>query len=368
MVVVLISVVVVAAAFTLYRVNVTHYLREDARLERDQNLRAALAAIARDVRMAGNGYALLGAPNILQFIQVWVPGRESLDQGGRAVQTRGAGWFKHADVDENPENWGARPIFGVDGGETGSDTLTVFRAEVESGAPLGHLDYAFDFSGPLNLVREYRAGALRGNDIVVLVNGALAALAEVHHYGGERGVPILPPSRIVHLNHGGRFTPPAGTAALSFPPGTSVYNLRDVVLVTYYLDRDTHRLMANHHHLGLDDEDSAAPGHVVVAGGIEDFQVFYYFNNEEVNPRRFTPPKDAPLEDHHGLSSAKLDVRQANFNRVKAVALGLTARTPRPHRDAKPAPRPALFNRREGDEPDRHTRNVLTEIVHLRNF
>ena len=371
MVVILISVIVVAVAFTLFRVNVTYYLKEDARLEQDQNLRVALSTIARDVRMAGNGYALLGAPNRLQFVQAWVPSQERLDGSGRAIQTGPAGWFSHADTAAEsaiaaPDQLGARAIFGVDGGKDGPDTLTIFRAEVESGAPLGHLRSPYDFSdGRLFFNENFQEGVVREKDILVLVNDDRAVLAEVW------AVPAAAPMNYVDINRGGRFTPP-DSGAFDFPAGADVYNLRDVVFVTYFLDEENRQLMADYHDL---DENGRPLGPVVVAVNIEDFQVYYCFNDEVVN---FEPGLDPDsvidLSIDPVINSDKLDVRNAGgvdrINRVKAVVLGLMARAGegRDDRSAQPRPRPAFFNRAEGTEADRFTRNILTEIIYLRNY
>lgn len=376
LVVVLISVIVVAVAFTLFRVNVSYYVKEDARLEQDQNLRAAMASVSRDVRMAGNGFALLGPPNMLQFIQVWTPAHvlEELDDKGAFQTTSAPGWFRHADAD--PADLGARAIFGVDGESDFPDTLTVFRAEVESGTPLGYLSQDFTYSGEsLELVSEFPEGALRCNDIVALVNGDRAVLAEVEPADTDlRGQPVNP-SKFVKISYGGRFTPPAGTA-FGFPAGAAVYNLRDVTFVTYYLAGTN--LMADYHDLDLNsgqDGDGHPPG-VVVASNIEDFQVFYFFNDDEITVAGGIQPEDflgilsegPDPPDYPYISSAALDVRQPGFKRVKAVALGLTARSPRPFKDAPRTPRPSLFNRVQGSEEDGWTRNVLIELINLRNF
>ena len=368
LVVVLISVIVVAVAFTLYRVNVTYYLKEDARLEQDQNLRVALSTVARDVRMAGNGYALLGPPNRLQFIQVYVPSQERLGSGGRAVQQASLeGWFSHADTAAEtaiaaPDQLGARAIFGVDGGADGPDTLTIFRAEVESGAPLGHLSGAYDFSAArLFFSDNFQEGVVRDKDILVLVNDNLAALAEVD------SVPAAAPFNWVDIKLGGRFTPP-GSGAFSFPAGATVYNLRDVVFVTYFLDEENRQLMADHHDL---DESGNPIGPVVVATNIEDFQVYYCFNDEVVNlDPAFDSDNVIDLALTPEINSTKLDVRGAGtVHRVNTVVLGLMARAGegRDDRSARPGPRPAFFNREEGDVADRFTRNTLTEIINLRN-
>jgi hypothetical protein len=362
-VVILISVIVVAVAFTLFRVNVTHYIKEDARQEQDANLRVAMATVVRDLRMAGNGFALLGPPNRLQFIQAWVPGQEVLKSGHAVYDEDKEGWFIHAD-EPNPQNRGIRAVFGVDGGEDGPDTLSVFRAEVESGAPVGYLESSFEFgSNILNLSDEFPEGVLHRGDILVLVDRDQAALVEIAP-GSAVGAE-LPPAKIVTVQLGGRFTPMSAEGLAPFPPGTSVFNLRNVTFVTYYIGEDANDLddqgrpksclMADYHDLDIND---GRP--VPVASNIEDFQVFYFYDNEEVAP--------AAVAGDPAMSSPALDVRTPGFRRVKAVGLGMVARAPRRDRNANSQPRPALFNREAGTVADEYTRNMLTEIVHLRNF
>ena len=363
LVVILISVFVVAVAFTLYRVNVTYYLKKDASLEQDQNLRMAMATVARDVRMAGNGFAILGQANVLQFIQIYVPGQEKLESG-QAVQTGPEGWFRHADADT--ADLGARAIFGVDGGVNGPDTLTIFRAEVESAIPLGHLATPFNFSeDKLQLAKPFQ-GVLRKGDIVALVDGELAALAEV---GGPSSIDqgaLLDKSQEVTIILGGRFTPPGtAPASINFHTGIAVYNLRDVAFVTYYLENNL--LMADYHDPSLN-PGSEVPGRTAVASNIDDFQVFYFFDGEDVGFSCTPPATCRPIDSDPGISSGALDVRSPGFKRVKAVGLGLMARSPREDRNARPAPRPGLFNRAPGSVNDRFMRNVMTEIIYLRNF
>ena len=374
LVVVLVSVIVMAVAFTLFRVNLTYYVKEDARLEQDQNLRLAMAAVTRDLRMAGNGYALLGPSGRLQFIQAHVPSRERLNSGQWEIDPT-SGWFFHADEAGEPDFQGIRAVFGVDGGKNGPDTLSIFRAEVEAGAPVGTLASDFNFDNyNLSLAEAFPDDALESGDIVALASGDQAALAEIDGLISDRSV---------RINYGGRFTPPVYTGlASSFPAGTSVFNLRDVVFVTYYLadaekpdepcraPRRPCNLMADYHEL---DPDTGQHLRVPVASNIEDFQVYYFIDDDgakpptksEVNPADF-------VKNPQYMTSKALDIREESKRRVKAVGVGLVARSPRPEANARPQNRGAFFNRDSGavlkEEPDRFTRSVMTEIVRLRNY
>jgi hypothetical protein len=255
----------------------------------------------------------------------------------------------------------------MDGGEDGPDTLSIFRAELESGAPLGRLSTGYDYSGDLDLADEYHVDILSEGDILALVQGDRAALIEAG--------PLVADKRKVLVNYNGRFTPPSGTGS-SFPAGTVVFNLRDVVFVTYFIascddpeekfigpcsggsnNPNQPCLWADYHDIGLD-----ADGLVRMASNIEDFQVFYYFNNDDVDP--------TALGNDPGMSSRALDVRSPGLKRVKAVGLGMIARSFRPDREAAPSPCPDLFNRKAKGEAvrDQYPRNSLAEIVYLRNF
>ena len=355
LVVVLISVFIGGVALIIYRANVSYYLKADARLEQSQNLRSAMYSIARDVRMAGNGLVLLG-PQV-SLIQAYVPGQETL-VGGKSVRSDTPGWFRHADIDssDSSDQWGIRAIFGVDGGEDEPDTITVFRAEVESGAAVGQVDSGgySPLSDPekINLKASFPNGMLRNNDILAIVNGSQAALFEVNPGSAEPGQP-LPSSQTIPIKLNGRFTPP-GNSVLSFPAGSTVYNLRDVVLVTYYVDQENNVLLADYHDVSLDDPNNAATGAVVVANNIEDLQIFYYY---EPTPVNLTVLNTDPIISSGALQSA----------RVTAVAIGLTARSSYGEFRDKSQKRPALFNHKEGSKTDNNVRASLTEVIFLRN-
>ena len=350
LVVILISVVVIAVAFTLYRVTATYYVREDAHIEQMQNLRVALYSIARDVRMAGNSSFVLGAD--VRTVNAYVPGMEVI-QDGQAVRKAGENWFSHADTDE----LGARPIFGVDGGQNGPDTLTIFRTSTESGAPVGYLAQPYSNANRIVLQENFVEGTLEPGDIIALVNNGRAVILEVADADFT--------NTTINIQSPGRFTSgdvPTGAAG-SFVAGSAVYNLRDVTLVTYYLDTENNNLMADYHDSAVGVADGQA-GTAIVATNIEDFQVFYYFPTETVET---SPP--ATLPNNHQVTSAKLDNVLAVGPKVLAVNLALVARSPYGDGQGNRYGRPALFNRLAAPEAenDNHPRSILTETIYLRN-
>lgn len=355
LIVILISVIVVGAAITAYKVNITYYLKTDALLTRNQNLRTAMYAITRDVRMAGNSLILMG-PRI-KMIHAYVPGQEVLDISGKPVRSNVAGWFKHADISSSApaDEFGARAVFGVDGGENDPDTLTIFRAEVEYGAPLGQISATVASSDTVEIILKsaFPDGMLRANDMVVLVDGETATLLETSGGMLEPGTAI-PSATSFSVKLKGRFTPP-DASAINFTEGASIYNLRDVIMVTYYIDQQNNRLMADYHDVNVTDPVSGQPSPVVVADNIEDMQIFYFYNTQAVDLKN--------TGNSPNISSAALQT-----NRVRTVAIGLTACSDYGSAaDGKNQKRPALFNHKEGTIIDRKYRSTMIELVYLRN-
>jgi hypothetical protein len=339
-----ISLIVTGVAFSIYRLNASYYLREDAYLQQYQNLRVALYTISRDVRMAGNGFYVIGPD--FKLMQAFTTSREEARAGLHppsemvAVST----WFRHADT-STP---GVRAIFGVDGGDTDPDTVTIFRAEVETGSPLAQVT---GLSGNrLSLNNGISESALKSGDIIAVGSGTSALIFEsdsISFSGGEADeIPVKP---------GGRFTASSSVFPAGFDPvGLNVYNFRDVGIITYWLDTARNALMASYHDSAKTDYNDLAGTSSIVASNIEDLQVYYFMDNHDVDFSRASNDPD--------ISSTALDT-----HRVKAVALGITARSP--YGDGPPIHRrPALFNRAEGTAPDNRLRNVLIETVFLRNF
>jgi hypothetical protein len=340
-----ISVIVTGVAFSIHRLNTSYYLREDAYLQQYQNLRVALYTIGRDVRMAGNGMFLIGPR--LKKIQAYVPSREILKSGLSEIQL-GLDWYRHADAPAS--STGVRAIYGVDGGSDRPDTLTVFRSEVEYGAPIGQ---AKGFKGSdLQMSEPVPAGTVKPGDIVVLAKGSQAVLLEAGAFSGNL-------SDSIPINPKGRYTAPSFTDNFFNPSQAYVYNFRDAILVTYYLAQDTadpknFNLMADYHDITKTSYDNPAAQSSIVAANIEDFQVYYYFDSDPVDLAKVT---DTP-----SIGSSLLD-----SNKVKAVAIGLTSRSawgdgPRLHK------RPSLFNRDAGSALDNRKRNTLIETISLRNY
>jgi hypothetical protein len=338
------SLIVTGVAFSIYRLNASYYLREDAYLQQHQNLRVALFTVGRDARMAGNGFSLLGAD--VKLVQAYTPTRESYASGTTPPTNIivDSAWYRNPDTTVP----GVRAIFGVDGGANLPDTLTIFRAEVESGNPLATVNKV---SGDtLELGDVIPEEAIKSGDIIAVGSGAQGLILQTGNIsftgGGTTQLPI---------KTGGRFTAPSGFVPTGFTiQGAYIYNFRDIGIITYYVDSVNNNLMAAYHDVGRNSYDDAAGTSSVVANNIEDFQVYYYLDNKDVD---FTDTTTNP-----DISTAILNAR-----RVKAVSIGLTARSPY---GAGPSnrSRPALFNRAAGTSLDSHPRNILVETIYLRNF
>jgi Tfp pilus assembly protein PilW len=346
LVVLLVSLIVTGVGFSLYRLNASYYMKEDAYLQQYQNLRVALFTIGRDARMAGNGFGLFG-PN-LKLIQTYVPTLEVPKVGTPPTEVSvSPGFYRHSDSLLGAS--GARAIYGVDGGNLGSDTLTIFRAEVESGNPLAAVKDYQSSSDTIKTDIPIPSEAIKVGDIVAIGNKDRCYIAEVASLSSA-------PISSLTLKQGGRFTNAVGPVIPSSDSvlGDSIYNFRDVVFVTYYLDQSTNQLMADYHDVSRTNYDDSAKQTSVVAYNIEDFQVFYFFESETVDNSKLGQAVD--------VSSARL-----NSERVKAVTIGLVSVSSygSGSNDKK---RPKLFNRDEGAVSDNKFRSVLVETIYLRNF
>jgi prepilin-type N-terminal cleavage/methylation domain-containing protein len=342
MVVVVIVTVVSGAFFTMLQLSMRNEARQQDILAQTQNLRAALYTVSRDIRMAGNGLVLTGSPTVYIYID---PGAtESRIQ-------REEGWFRYSGF----ENYGARAIYGLDSGTDSSaaDVLTIFRAEMESGGPLGRLNVNFNPNSSAALILQeavIEGVNVSDGDLVAVANGNQVVIVQVRFSSAGLSTTTL--------NLGDRFRPkdnfPGGQ---SFPPGSMVYNLRDIALVTYYLDAVNHRLMANYHDLTLvdsDPDDAANPHLVTVANDIEDFQVAYFVTQ---------PMNTSGLTEVDQLSEAEL----IGGTTVRAVRLVIVSRSARSSEINAGAD--SVEVRGHQAVSDRgHSRRVMSEIVQLRNF
>ncbi|MDR0881989.1 MAG: PilW family protein [Candidatus Adiutrix sp.] len=385
LVVMVIMMVVMGAAFTLFQVTATHEARQQEVLTQTQNQRAALYTVARDVRMAGSGLGLVG----VDMVQIYVPA-EAFDP---RIQ-EAAGWFKY----KGAKNYGVRPIYGANSDtDDKSDTLTIFRTDAEAPKPLGQLKAQFaPADGELKLTAtnptlckggenseaKVEPGCTINNgDILAVANGTTAVIVqakvapptdvwEAPGLSGGKTIKIKLGTPTDTIAIGDRFKPgdnlPSGE---SFPPGSTVYNLGDITFVTYQVEVTEQennkrppvvRLMANYH--------DRAGGVVPVAHDIEDFQVAYYYSAPSQTD--LTGPLNA---DDANFSKIFESADKDELQIVRAVDLAVVARTPnKSSLDKNGRPVEVMGHTANvnpyADQPDGLARRVLTETVQLRNY
>ena len=327
-------IIVAGAALIYFRTTAENETRQQENLEQLQNLRAAFNTVIRDARMAGNGLAILGTP----LIQVYVP---ATDPSGAQ---EASGWFKYKGVDR----YGARAIYGTDSGSdlNKSDTLTIFRSDIEVVNPIGRLGAAYTpfTDSSLTLKESVTEGKdLASGDIIALSTGTVAIILQAKLSGATSTLTIDD-----RFKPGEALKEPAG---YSFPAGTVVYNLKDVSFVTYYLDNDNLRLMANYHDML---KDGVTLNTATVASNIEDFQVNYY-----VAPP--TTPDPAPV-----TSLTWADLSPNGNNWVNAVRIGMVSRSATSRNQGSGQPVDLMGHK--ASEATGFARRIMVENIQLRNF
>lgn len=328
------TIMVIAATFLIYQTNSRYYYRQQARLEQIQNLRAALYILARDIRMAGDGLITMGVDKI----QAYVPNATG----------SGGSWFRY-EVDNSgalAATPGLRAVFGIDN-TASPDTVTVFRTEVESTLAIGRLRNPYTSSSSLLELTDYIPKfALQTGDVLGVVNGKDAILLSA----GAFTASTINPG---HITLGTRFKPSGSfPSGISFPAGSSVYNLRGAYLTTYWVDTARHNLMARYHHLGDLEYDDAANASIIVAPNIEDLQMRYVMNGQD--------PSDS-------VDELTLAILEAN-NWVRQIQVGLVSMSDYRDRSNLSLAPVNLFNHVAGGAADGYLRQVLTSNVYLRNY
>ncbi len=290
--------------------------------------------------MAGNCFALLG-PNV-ERIQIYLP----------KVGSRPAGWFKYSSASDP----GALPIFGFDGGSGGTDSLTIFRTDIESASPVGRLANEYQPGSStvrLDFIEPFEKGTLEDGDIVALVNGNRAMVLEAGQIdSSSRAYAVL----------GDRFRPDMGQSlpdSTTFPRGTYVYNLRNVTLVTFQIDSEINALVADYHDHELMADNLDKDEMVIVAHNIEDFQVRYWLGGTAGG---------LVVRPLQGADSINESDFLNNSSWVRAVNLAMVAVSPTVDEKRGLVARQALFNHTDLGPNDRRLRRSLAETVFLRNY
>jgi hypothetical protein len=326
------AILLLGATLSIFQTNSRYYYNQQSILEQEQNLRTAMYAIAREVRMAGDGLSVMGVSSA----QIYLPN----PAGGGA-------WFRYSFDGAGPSggSTGVRALFGHDR-DDGPDSLTIFRSAVESAMSFGQLAEGFSYSdNQLVFVQPILEGQVVKGDVLGVVNGKTAVLLEADYVsppGSANGV----------IRLGSRFKPGSSfPGGAYFPAGSYVYNLRDVSMTTFFIDQADSNLMAKYHHFDSLHYDSVEESAIIVAPGVEDLQVRYVLNDQD------------PGQGFDGLSMGALE----NNNVVRQVNIGLVGKSSSRSPAVLHSP-VNLFNHFPDGPKDGHYRNVVTTMVHLRNY
>jgi hypothetical protein len=326
--VILLGSLLLTMVFMLYSSSSRSYIRQGEILEQTMNLRGGLANLSRQLRMAGNGFNLLGLDQG-SLVQIYLK-----DEAGKPT-----GWFQYP----GSSVFGARPVWGSDGGASGPDSITICALAPDFTTTLGSL--AMDFAPShdqlrLDQVLEVPAGldpkeVLKPGDWLALVPlSGHPILVEADADGSDlRDIKLKP--------FPGSF--PNGVA--SIPSGTPVYNVKTVTLRTYRIDPANNTLLM----------DSDMVNGDLMAENIEDLQISYCATGE---PGIFS-------SYNYDLSSIDL-VKDP----VKAVRVVISSRAARPdpyHNKYQLTPIPSM-NRTVYGPADEHMRRQLENVVQLRNY
>ena len=336
MVALYLSTLLSVTAFGIYKYHSANFLVEDANLGMRRALGDAMDRVSRDIRMAGNGLNLSNP--VVQKYQAWTPSRPYELQGRTGINST-PGWYAHGSELMAP---GIRAITGFDGGKLHADSVTLFNSDPELPIPVGYIQ---NVSGDqIILSKSVRPGTAAPGDILAVVRNGAGFLFQASGISDDS----------LTFHGSGRFSRPGAGFPLANPGGAAIFNLRDASLVTYWLDEDASQLKAAFHDSGRGLYDTAKDKSMIIADGIEDFQIFYYFENDAVDLAlaAFNPD----------ISPDRLDSAP-----VRAVAVALTAISSRGQ--GKPRwRRPALFNRNAGTKLDNQPRSTQTAMIRLRNL
>jgi hypothetical protein len=325
--VIFLGLLLLSMVFMLYNNSSRSYIRQEAILEQTLNLRGGLANLSRQIRMAGNGYTLLGLDQASR-VQIYTK-----NEDGDPVD-----WFKYPGEAAS----GVRPIWGVDGGDDGPDSITVFALAPDFATPLGTL--SADFTATHSVLRltetiELPAGldaeeALRPGDWLALVPPTGdPILVESDGDGSDlTSIPIkdLPNSL------------PNGLARIE--QGAKVFNVKSASLRTFAVDPDSLSLLMDSDQVTGD----------LMAENIEDLQVAYCLDPAD--------PGDFSTYVHD------LGAQNLTAHPVRTVRLLMVSRASRPDPYRGTYQPINAFNRTVVRPPDPHIRRFLENTVQLRNY
>ncbi|MDR2387747.1 MAG: PilW family protein [Deltaproteobacteria bacterium] len=248
---------IISMTFVLYTNSSRSLLRQDVVMSQLLNLRAGLASVSRDIRGLGNGFSLLGlAQN--QMVQIYTK-----DENGNAQS-----WFRYPAAGGLLPPFGLAPIYAVDGGESGTDSIYMASLAPDFIAPLGQLEASLSHSDhqlSLTNILEVPEGVdlkeiVKKDDYLAVVpSSGDPFLLEVA--ADPASLTVIP----IKSFPAGAF--PNGVTQL--PVGSVVYNVKSVVFHSYAINTQA---STNETFLTMNTLESQND---ILAEGIEDLQVAY---------------------------------------------------------------------------------------------
>jgi prepilin-type N-terminal cleavage/methylation domain-containing protein len=337
--VIFIGSLLLSLVFLVYTNSTKSMLRQDVVLQQLLNLRQGLAASTRDARAIGNGFRLLGLPSQGQLVQIY-----RKDNDGKATE-----WFRYP----GEANFGVAPLYSVDGGDDGPDSIYMCALAPDFSAPLGELKDDFHpGDDELSITKELVVPSGLDLSEIVKENDYLAL---VPNSGGP--VVLVETKKVHDLTRievkdlpSGNF--PGGAAAVE--AGARVLNMKSVYFHRYKIGAlagsdETFLMMDT-----LDSTDG------IVADGIEDLQIGYNFGDSD-------PAENVNYDlDFNGLVT--VGPVPSESVPVTAVRLAMVSRTSKPDPYGRTFKRIEKLNHTQLLPPDSYPRRSLETKVQLRNY
>ncbi|MDR2301289.1 MAG: PilW family protein [Deltaproteobacteria bacterium] len=327
---------IISMTFVVYTNSSRSLLRQDVVMSQLLNLRAGLASISRDIRGVGNGFSLLGLGQN-QMVQIYTK-----DENGEPN-----GWFRYPAAGGVLPPFGLAPIYAVDGGEDGTDSIYVASLSPDFIAPLGqlaasvtHADRRLSLTNILEVPGgvDLREIVKKDDYLAVVPSSGDPFLVEVA--SDPASLTVIP---IKSFPSGGF---PNGVSEL--PSGSVVYNVKSVVFHGYSINRQA---STNETFLTMNTLESQDD---ILSEGIEDLQVAYCFGGD--NPASLTNYDWA----FSGLNNQP--------EPIKSIHLFMVSRSTLADPNGAEYAHIAHLNHSKVDPPDGYPRRFLETTVQLRNY
>jgi type II secretory pathway pseudopilin PulG len=348
MAVLLIGSLLMTMVFVVYTNSSKSLLRQEVVLQQLMNLRSGMAAMSREVRSSGNGFFLLG---LMQYDTILIFERDAAGEP--------SGWFSYDPANPGDPPVGIRAIHSI-ARDDAPDEVTVCSLTPDYAAPLGVLgsDYAggngrIELSSVLDVPASLAGEILRPGDLLAIVptdpTVNLPVIVEAASDATDlTSIDVKAPSF-------------SGLAFSRISQGALVYNVKDVRVRTFKvksLPGDTSCPDVPLNSLMMETLDSTCE---ILAEGIEDLQVGFYFGKEHV---------EADLTVWPGtIQNSILMTKWRTDYPIKAVRLAIVSRTATEDPYSKGFRKLSILDHeRSAEPPDGYPRRLLDTIVQLRNY